>query len=128
MYAVPCPWYRNGLCTSPLLESPSADPVIPQKCLSEVSYRDCKYYKETGKEEVTTLGFGKPLLLIHSLSKKPQCNCEFLVIIQHESGAYIAGCKVLCRYLTRYEVKLCEKKWQECPFRKVGIKLSQQLI
>ncbi len=124
MYAVPCPWYKNGMCTSPLLDTPSADPVIPQRCLSDASYKDCKYFKDLSESNISP-NYGKPLLLIHSLSTQPRCSCEYFIYTQHESGTYVAACKVLRRYLTRYEVKLCEKKWRECPFRKIGLKLQQ---
>ncbi len=128
---MPCPWYKDGYCTSPALERPSQDPVIPSVCLGdEPVYRLCKFYREP-----TTLGrlpgrvypskFGKPLLLIHSLKEEPKSGCEFFVVEKHESGAYLAGCEVLGRYLTRYEVPLCEKSWQDCPYRKIGLALRE---
>ena len=123
---MPCPWYRGGVCTSPLLESPSPDPVIPSICLSDDSYVRCRYYVEPRGREVRGFSgrFGKPLLLIHSISRLPRSNCEFFIVEKHESGAYLAACEVLRRYLTRYEVRLCEEYWRDCPYRRIGRRLS----
>ncbi len=127
---MPCPWYRDGYCHSPALEEPSEDPVINAVCLgSEEVYKKCRLYREKGgglKEAVTRRSgrFGKPLLLIHSLKSKPDSGCEFFVIEEDESGAYLAACKVLNRYLTRYEVPLCEKYWKDCPYRKIGLTIE----
>ncbi len=126
---MPCPWFKDGFCTSPALERPSTDPVISTKCTGdEVIYRACKYFREPSTS--LTAGrtypskYGKPLLLIHSLTRKPSSNCEFFIIEKHESGAYLAACDVLGRYLTRYEVPLCEKHWDNCPYRRVGLTLE----
>lgn len=120
---MPCPWYREGMCNSPILESPSNEPVIPLKCLGDESaYKSCRYYRE---EESTVRSyrpgfFGKPLLLIHSINNIPKSGCEFIIVEKHESGCYLVACKVISRYLTRYEVGLCETHWQDCPYRKIG--------
>ena len=129
---MPCPWFKDGFCTSPALERPSTDPVIPQKCLGdETVYRACKYYREPTSISLKAAQpyiskFGKPLLLIHSLSKKPSSGCKFFIVEKHESGAYLAACDVLGRYLTRYEVPLCERHWENCPYRRVGLVLEEQ--
>ena len=68
--------------------------------------------------------YGKPLLLIHSISYLPKSSCEYFVVERHESGTFLAACHVLNRYLTRYEAKLCETHWKECPYRKVGMRLG----
>ncbi len=121
---MPCPWYKDGYCTSPALEHPSKDPVIQDKCLGdELLYKTCKYYREPAARKAggsLIAKFGRPLLLIHSISVKPSSGCEFFKVEKHETGSYLAACEVLGRYLTRYEVSLCEKKWVECPYRKVG--------
>lgn len=120
---MPCPWYREGVCTSPMLDSPSNEPVIPARCLGDENiYRTCRYYKEPGDtiKPYRPGFFGKPLLLIHSISRVPRSECDFFVVEKHESGCYLAACKVLGRYLTRYEVALCESHWDSCPYRRVG--------
>jgi len=124
---LPCPWYKEGVCTSPLLKEPSRDPVIPSICSSNREvYSRCRYYVEpTGKEPKEFSGkYGKPLLLIHSLNKPPRCLCEFFIIEKYEGNTYITACKVLNRYLTRYEVNLCSQYWSDCPYRKLGLKLG----
>jgi uncharacterized RmlC-like cupin family protein len=106
--------------------------VIPEKCLGdETVYKACKYYREPTSLSLTQgklyqSRFGRPLLLIHSLTIKPNSPCEFFVVEKHESGVYLAGCEVLGRYLTRYEVPLCEKHWDECPYRRVGLLLKEE--
>jgi len=128
---LPCPWYKDGLCTSPALDEPSKDPVIPSICLSNREvYSKCRYYREvSGREPREFSGkYGKPLLLIHSISRIPRSMCEYFVVEKHESGTYLAACHVLDRYLTRYEVHLCENHWKDCPYRKIGIKLGLKAI
>jgi hypothetical protein len=129
---MPCHWFKNGMCTSPLLETPSSDPVLIARCLgsSEV-YGRCRYYTEPKgeslemKRAIGVRKLGKPLLLIHSISEPLKSKCDFYSLIRHESGSYLASCSVLGRYLTRYEASLCVKGWEDCPFRKMGIKLKK---
>ncbi len=130
---MPCPWYRDGYCHSPALGEPSSDPVINAVCLgSEAVYKKCPFYRERaevkrGEEGVRRRSgkYGRPLLLVHSLQKKrPKSGCEFFVVEEDESGAYLAACDVLGRYLTRYEVPLCENHWRECPYRKIGVTIK----
>lgn len=95
-------------------------------------YKKCPFYRERaevkrGKEGVRRRSgkYGRPLLLVHSLQKKrPKSGCEFFVVEEDESGAYLAACDVLGRYLTRYEVPLCENHWRECPYRKIGVTIK----
>ena len=124
---MPCPWYKDGVCTSPALESPSPDPVIPAICLGdEEVYGKCRYFRKVSKQAAPTYKASKPLLLIHSLSKEPRSGCEFFTVERHESGSFLSVCRVLGRYLTRYEVKLCERYWRDCPFRKLGVRASAE--
>ncbi len=123
---MPCPWYKDGFCHSPALEAPSEDPVVNAICLgSEAVYKKCRLYREPGAptQQVRQRSgrFGKPLMLIHPLNRQPSSQCEFFVVEVDESGSYLGACKVLGRYLTRYEVPLCEKYWQDCPYRKIGL-------
>ncbi|PUA32224.1 MAG: hypothetical protein B7O98_06020 [Zestosphaera tikiterensis] len=118
---MPCPWYREGLCTSPKLESPSSDPVLPHICLgAEEAYIKCRYYSsgERIKPKPAVPMFGKPLTLLHAIKQKPSSDCEYFVV-EYVGEHYLAGCKVLRRYLTTYEVDLCSKYWRECPYRKI---------
>ena len=128
---MPCPWYRDGYCHSPALGEPSSDPVINAVCLgSEAVYKKCPFYRERAEvrreEGVRRRSgkYGRPLLLIHSLKKCPKSDCEFFVVEEDESGAYLAACNVLRRYLTRYEVPLCENHWKDCPYRRIGITIE----
>jgi len=123
---MPCPWFKDGLCTSPLLEEPSKDPVIPSICSSiKEVYSKCRYYVEPATKEPKEFSgkYGRPVLLIHSLTKPLRSNCEFFIIEKYEENVYIAACRVLNRYLTRYEVDTCIKHWKECPYRKLGLRL-----
>ncbi|MCX8184697.1 MAG: hypothetical protein RMI56_01250 [Sulfolobales archaeon] len=120
-----CPWYRDGFCTSPLLESPSSDIVNKVHCLSgrEV-YTHCRYYREiqTVREEGYE-EFGKPFLIVHGIDKLPEVSCNFVRIFKLEQGKYVAGCHVLKRFLGVHEIRLCETHWKQCPYRRMGLKL-----
>ena len=122
-----CPWFKAGMCTSPLLGEPSRDVVDYSTCLGDESvYKGCRFYTESSPRRRERVGpMGKPLLLVHSLSTKPKSGCEFFFVEEHESGSYLAGCEVLGRYLTRYDVKLCEKHWIDCPYRKIGLRIKR---
>jgi len=121
---MPCPWYRNGYCTSPRLAEPTDAIVNLQRCLSDSDYRTCAYFEELGisKEseavvarEKSSIGIYLP---IHGLVQPIKSECPLYVIERHDSGLYIASCKILNRYLTKYEVPLCKNNWQDCPYRK----------
>lgn len=121
-----CPWYKDGYCTSPLLDAPSADVVNKIQCLGgrEV-YAQCRYYRETqviregGYDE-----FGKPFLMVHGIDKPPEIFCEFAKIFKHEQGKYLAGCRALGRFLGIHEVDLCSTHWKQCPYRRIGLRLN----
>ncbi len=123
---MPCPWYREGLCTSPKLENPSSDPVMPHRCLgAEEVYSKCRYYSTEEKVKLKPVTptsaisiFGKPLALLHAIRQKPSSECEYFEV-KDTGEHYLAGCKVLRRYLTIYEVDLCNKYWRECPYRRI---------
>lgn len=112
------------MCTSPLLDSPSVDVTLLSRCLSNVEYSTCKFYKEVDQVktsyEVASREYGKPILLIHALSKPIRSECKFYKLMSHESGSYLAACEVLRRYLNIYEVNLCASHWNDCPFRRLG--------
>lgn len=72
-----------------------------------------------------TVRFGKALLMIHALSEKPESGCEFFESEDHE-GYFLAGCTVLKRYLTKFEVMDCEKYWINCPYRKIEMSLTRE--
>ena len=90
-------------------------------------YKKCPFYRESTEKKKEGVmkrksRYGRPLLLVHSLQKKrPKSECEFFVVVEDDSGAYLVACDVLERYLTRYEVPLCENHWKDCPYRKIGI-------
>jgi len=128
---VPCPWYRNGMCTSPRLRRPSSSVVSPTRCKgSEAEYKSCRFYvnpqqpsREKGRSGlVESL---KPALAqqlrpyppIHLLTRRPESRCPYFKVYSY-SGGYLIFCQVLGRLLTRSEVGPCEKYWSACPFYK----------
>jgi len=140
---VPCPWYRNGMCTSPRLRQPSRSVVSPQRCLgSETEYKSCRFYVEPpqqggggrrgGHGLVETM---KPALAqqlrpyqpIHLLARRPSSRCPFFKVYSY-GGGYLAYCKVLNRLLTRSEVELCEKYWQTCPFYRLASRREDEEV
>ncbi|MGC8974773.1 MAG: hypothetical protein ACP5KB_01080 [Thermoprotei archaeon] len=126
---MPCPWYKDGVCTSPKLEQPSSDPVTMACAGGPRQYRECRYFMERAESPqlagvTATVKFGKALMMIHALNERPKSECEFFESEDHE-GYYLAGCAVLRRYLTKFEVPDCEKYWVNCPYRKVEKSLSR---
>lgn len=124
-----CPWYRDGLCTSPKLEQPSSDPVTMMCVGGPKQYRECRYFMERAESPhaasvAATAKFGKALLMIHALNDRPKSECVFFEPEDHE-GYFLAGCAVLRRYLTKFEVPECEKHWVGCPYRKIEMSLSR---
>lgn len=126
-----CPWYKDGMCTSPKLEHPSSDPVSLVLCLGgHNEYAGCRYFSEkriprAGPTMSSVAKFGKSLFMIHALSEIPESNCEFFEVENHESH-YLAGCVILGRYLTKFEVMECEKGWSACPYRKIELALAHK--
>ncbi len=59
---------------------------------------------------------------IYQLSYKPESKCEFFEVYE-VGGSYIAYCKVLESYIARSKVRKCEADYEQCPFRKVGLKM-----
>lgn len=54
---------------------------------------------------------------IHALSQNDVTGCPDAESINLENGFKIEYCRVLDRPLTRYEVPLCRRGWQYCPYR-----------
>lgn len=124
-----CPWYRDNMCTSPKLEQPSSDPITMACVGGPKQYKECRYFVEKVEDSRLTnvtasTKFGKALLMIHALNEKPKSECEFFESEDHE-GYFLAGCTVLRRYLTKFEVPDCEKYWVNCPYRKIEMTLSR---
>jgi len=130
--AMPCPWYRNGLCTSPRLRRPTASVTNPSRCLGgESEYKSCRLYTEPANASSSAsksiasprpalIEQLKPYNLIHLVERKPQAGCPYMKIHNY-SGGYLAECLVLGRLLTRSEVKLCEQGWSSCPFYRYAV-------
>lgn len=127
---MPCPWYKNGLCTSPILERPSSDITLPSRCAGgPETYVSCRFYKDIEESKVENRhvirDYGKPILIIHGLSKSMKSDCPFFKLLAHESGAYLAVCEVLKRFLNVYEVSICANYWNDCPLKRLGMRLNQ---
>ena len=65
-----------------------------------------------------------PFPRIFILHYKPSSACKFFEVKEQE-GYYIARCRVLGRYLVKGSVYKCEKFWEECPFRKIALRMSE---
>ncbi len=128
---MPCPYYKNKMCTSPMLPEPTDAIVVPSRCLSEDKYRTCKFYvEEKGKEGkqstliTSTIDDEKlkelrPYPPIHYLDMPIRSGCSFYKLMSY-GGYFIAYCEVLGRILTRHEAKLCGSYWSSCPIAKQG--------
>jgi len=118
-----CPFYKQGLCTSPLLGEPRSDVYRPGVCDGDAAkYTRCPYYSTAGKEGLEyfsekTSTSEKPVPLLHYLRKIPSSSCQFFNVKEYNRN-YIASCGVLMRLLTRFEVELCEVHPETCPLRR----------
>lgn len=126
---MPCPWYQYGVCTSPKLPEPTDSVVTVDRCSSEDVYMNCAYYvatiefQKTSKKTLIKKDRDKIRIYIpiHALPSHLDCQCIACKTNVTESGIRIAYCNILDRYLTKYEVYLCNKYWKECPYRSLGI-------
>ncbi|MCE4602678.1 MAG: hypothetical protein F7C08_02250 [Desulfurococcales archaeon] len=65
-----------------------------------------------------------PFPRIFMLHYKPSSQCQYFEAEEHE-GYYVARCKVLGRYLVRGSVYKCERYWEDCPFRKIAVRMEE---
>ncbi len=141
---MPCPWYKNGMCTSPKLVSPTSSVVSVERCLGgPEQYKTCNFYVEPGGEQQeqrarsdvpsitefsgrrTSLDKKlKPYPPIHLLDQRPLAECPYMKVYEY-SGGYLAYCVALERLLTRSEVEVCEKYWRTCPMRKLAASIGR---
>ncbi len=122
---MPCPYYKQGLCTSPLLGEPRADLYQPGVCDGDkTKYMKCPYYTEKGLESLQTFTDEdivhklKPDPILHYMKKRLESRCEHFKVYQM-AGHYIAYCQLLNRLLTRFEAELCASYPERCPIRKL---------
>ncbi len=120
---MPCPYYQNGVCTSPKIPRPTSAVVNPSRCLSNSEYKTCKYYVEQ-EEQKNLEYFGdkikkelKPYPPIHYLERPLKSDCPYYQLLSF-GGYYIAKCEILGRLLTKHEVLICSKYWESCPISK----------
>ncbi len=126
---MPCPWYRNGMCTSPKIGKPTTAVVSVERCLGpEAEYKACEYFVDEkgharkGIDSFTLTAAAqqyRPYPPIHVVYNRPDSKCPFIKVID-QGGGFIVYCNVLGRLLTRSEIKLCERYWRTCPIMKVG--------
>ncbi|MGC9114700.1 MAG: hypothetical protein ACP5HH_01655 [Fervidicoccaceae archaeon] len=117
---MPCPFYRGGRCVSPILGSLSTEDLYERGKCDGDGYKSCKYYREA----ISISGDGilldkKPDPLLNVLEKPPKEVCPLMRVAKAERG-YVAYCSVLDRFLTRYEVSLCEQGYHRCPLKKIA--------
>lgn len=126
---MPCPYYRNGVCMSPLHLEPRPDLVREEVCEGpEEVYTRCRYFVKPGERglEAFQPSAGleeKPYPLLHLLERKVESTCPEYTLRRYE-GSYVAYCRVLDRLLTKYEVENCEKYPDTCPLRKYAVSTS----
>ncbi|MCE4604561.1 MAG: hypothetical protein F7B20_06320 [Aeropyrum sp.] len=60
---------------------------------------------------------------IYIMHRRPRSDCEYFEV-RERGGEFIALCKVLGRPLTVTSVEKCEKYWQDCPYRRIAIRME----
>lgn len=119
-----CPYYKNGFCVSPLLDSPSDLVVSPDRCFS--LYKTCRYFVDKGEEEEGLAKFEKMKVeqeikfypKVNLIQEKLDSGCEFFQLMKIDNN-FVALCKVLNRIITESQAKLCSLYWEKCPLRKI---------
>ncbi len=134
---MPCPYYKYGMCNSPKLDQPTDEFVNPVRCnggpeiyvtcamyippeesrsLNTLEKNDQGTSKNTGN--ITEPRDNRGIYpLINSLPMPIHSECQYYRLEKRSSGIIVARCEILKRYLTKYEAKLCEHYWRDCPFR-----------
>lgn len=122
-----CPFYKNGVCTSPLLGGmPSHEVVREDVCSGDATvYTQCKYFvRPEGKGleafQPSAEFSERPYPLLHYLERRVESSCPEYKLMRHEN-VYVAYCRVLDRLLTKYEVENCEKHPETCPLRNYSV-------
>ncbi len=120
-----CPFYKNGYCISPMLDSPSDIVVSANRCFK--TYKTCRYYVDQGEEKQGLENFQQYEKIdqdikfypkISLIQEKIDSGCEFFQLMKTENG-FIASCKILNRIITESQAQLCSKYWQTCPLRRI---------
>ncbi len=119
---MPCPWYQHGMCTSSKLAEPTDAIVSIERCTSENIYRNCSYYVELSTFNQKHQHIRRERMIkiyppIHALPQSSVIECPDAELINLGNGVKIGYCKILDRPLTRYEISVCNKDWQYCPYR-----------
>ncbi|ALU30420.1 hypothetical protein [Sulfolobus acidocaldarius] len=123
-----CPYYKNGYCTSPILDSPTDSVTSSNRCMG--NFRSCRYY--VARDEDSEEGLNKYVIedsqieqeisfynKINILDTPLDSECKYFQLVRTEKGL-VAHCKVLGRVLTRSQAVLCNKEWEDCPFRNLA--------
>lgn len=121
---VPCPWYQHGMCTSSKLTEPTDAIVSVERCTSDNIYKNCSYYVEPSTFNQKRHYIRKERMVriypsIHALPQNTVIGCPDSELISLENGIRIGYCRILDRPLTRYEIPICNKNWQNCPYKLV---------
>lgn len=112
-----CPFYKNGFCVSPLLESPVDYVTDSSRCLG--NYTTCRYYPETPNLPEEGSGGKKRVVMytpVNILSEEVYSECKYFRLMRTTKGI-VAKCLVMDRILTRSQALRCSAKWQTCPLR-----------
>jgi len=123
-----CPYYKNGYCTSPLLEQPSQEFTSSQRCLTE-NFKTCRFYipkeDEIEKKALEQYIYEPKEIIIFSpvnvIDEPKNSECEYYQLLKTDKG-YIAKCRIMKRVLTKSQANNCVSYWNTCPIRKTVIK------
>ena len=64
----------------------------------------------------------KKIFVVHV---RPSSRCEFFEVKEDpKEGGYYAYCRVLGRFLTSYAIVKCERYWEKCPYRRIGLQIE----
>jgi len=119
-----CLYYRDGLCFSPRLDTPTDSVTLAKRCLTE-QHKTCSFYIEKEEQQekkgVEKYTPEKQEILIYApvnVIERPELSeCDYFVMMETDKGT-VAKCKIMGRILTKSQAKNCVAYWNTCPIRK----------
>lgn len=111
-----CPYYKQGLCHSPLLPKPEDYVTDASKCIG--NFYTCRYYPKddlnpeqgdsTEKVDVNIYP------IVNVLEDTIESGCPNFKLSRTSKGV-VAICSIMGRVMTRSQAKLCSERWASCP-------------
>jgi len=119
-----CPYFKNGVCVSPILGKPTDYVTNKARCLG--NYTTCNYYpmnNNTSSDNKGLMKFVEKEIekevnyypAVNLLDSPIESGCEFFYLVRTSKGL-VARCVIQNRIITKSQALLCSKYHNTCPF------------